>query len=275
MIGDKNREGSDIMENQFSKRVTYNGLSVKYALGPTSLRGNEIHTYHEMLYFMTDGNILYTKYGQRKIHAQTLVIIPKYTYHRTDIKDESKYRRIAMNFDDMFEPALFQEIMDDIHVFENIPESIMRILREMIRIFDQDLPDYKCELMQYACFIQLAIELSLQKNPQKAIPAETNATLSSIITYIDDHLTETLNENIIAKALLCSPSTVRATISRNLNTSLHKYIVKKRLMQARKLIETGMHASQIYQKCGFSDYSTFYRAYKNYFGVAPSGKTKG
>ena len=108
------------MENQFSKKVTYNGLSVKYALGPTSLRGNEIHTYHEMLYFMTDGNILYTKYGQRKIHAQTLVIIPKYTYHRTDIKDESKYRRIAMNFDDMFEPALFQEIMDDIHVFENI-----------------------------------------------------------------------------------------------------------------------------------------------------------
>ena len=56
MIGDKNREGSDIMENQFSKRVTYNGLSVKYALGPTSLRGNEIHTYHEMLYFMTSSD---------------------------------------------------------------------------------------------------------------------------------------------------------------------------------------------------------------------------
>ena len=262
------------MENQFCKTVAYNGLNIKYAQGPTSLRGNEIHTCHEIVYFMTDGNIFYSKYGQRKIHAQTLVVIPKYTYHRTDIKDDSKYRRIAMNFDDMFAPALFEEIMDDIHVFEDLPDGLIQILRDMVSAFNQDIPDFKRELLLYSSFTQLLVELSLQKNPQKAIPVETNATLSSIISYIDDHLSETLNEQIIAKDLFLSPSTVRATISHNLNISLHKYIVKKRLMLAQKLIETGMHASHVYQKCGFADYSTFYRAYKNYFGISPSRKNK-
>lgn len=262
------------MEKEFYKVVTYNGLTVKFAQGPSRLRGNEIHTCYEIVYFMTDGNILYSKYGQRKIHAQTLILIPKHTYHRVDIEEESKYRRMVMNFDDIFAPALFQELMDDIHIFENIPENLMHILRKMVSAFNQELPDYKCELMLYSCFIQLLIELSLQKNPQKSIPVEKNATLGSILAYIDEHLTETLNENIIAKDLFLSPSTIRATISRNLNTSLHKYIIKKRLMLAQKLIEEGMYASQIYQKCGFADYSTFYRAYKNYFGVSPSRRNK-
>ncbi|MBE6947190.1 MAG: AraC family transcriptional regulator [Ruminococcaceae bacterium] len=262
------------MENEFCKVVTYDGLTVKYAQGPSSRRGKEIHTCYEMVYFMTDGNILYSEYGQRKIPAQTLLLIPKHTYHRIDIEDESKYRRIVMNFGDMFVPELFQEIMDDIHIFDNIPENVMRILRRMISAFDQELPEYKCNLLQYACFIQLLIELSLQKNPQQAIPAETNATLASIIAYIDDHLTETLNEYIIAKDLFLSPSTVRTMISRNLNTSLHRYIIRKRLTLAQQLIETEKHPSLVYQKCGFADYSTFYRAYKNYFGVSPSQRGK-
>ena len=266
----KTRKGCIAVENHFCNTVSYNGLTIKYAQGPSMQRGNEIHTYHEIVCFLTGGNILYSEYGQWKIPAQTLLLIPKYTYHRADFEDESKYRRLVMNFSDMFAPALFQELLDDIHIFDNIPENVMQILRRMISAFEQNLPDYKCELIQYSCFIQLLVELSLQKNPRKAFPVETNPTLASIIAYIDAHLTEPLNENIIAKELFISPSTVRVTISRNLNISLHRYIVKKRLMLAQQFIEAEKPPSQVYQKCGFSDYSAFYRAYKNYFGVPPS-----
>ena len=46
----------------------------------------------------------------------------------------------------------------------------------------------------------------------------------------------------------------------------------KRIADARARIATvlGAKPTEIYTKCGFSDYSAFYRAYKNQFGYPPS-----
>jgi AraC-like DNA-binding protein len=43
----------------------------------------------------------------------------------------------------------------------------------------------------------------------------------------------------------------------------------KRLLAARAMIQRGEKASQAALVCGFSDYSVFYRAYKNHFGHSP------
>jgi AraC-like DNA-binding protein len=41
---------------------------------------------------------------------------------------------------------------------------------------------------------------------------------------------------------------------------------------AQREISFGAKPTDVYVKCGFSDYSTFYRAYKNQFGKPPSEK---
>ena len=52
-------------------------------------------------------------------------------------------------------------------------------------------------------------------------------------------------------------------------TSIGKYISVKRLLHARQMILQGRKPTEIYQSSGYQDYSTFYRAYVQYFGCCP------
>ncbi|EQK30291.1 helix-turn-helix domain-containing protein [Clostridioides difficile] len=52
-------------------------------------------------------------------------------------------------------------------------------------------------------------------------------------------------------------------------TSIHNYIVQKRLILAKSLITNGHLMSEVCNKCGFNDYSSFVRAFKKNYGVSP------
>ena len=52
-------------------------------------------------------------------------------------------------------------------------------------------------------------------------------------------------------------------------TTIHSYLVGKRLMLARELILGGTAAKEAAARSGFSDYSAFSRAYKKEFGCSP------
>ena len=52
--------------------------------------------------------------------------------------------------------------------------------------------------------------------------------------------------------------------------TLHNYIVNKRLLIARTLISEGMPVTKAALESGFSEYSTFSRAYRKQFGATPS-----
>ena len=55
--------------------------------------------------------------------------------------------------------------------------------------------------------------------------------------------------------------------------TLGQYISQKRLLLAKELLSSGVPGTQVCYDCGFKDYSTFSRAYKQLFGVTPSGRT--
>ena len=48
-----------------------------------------------------------------------------------------------------------------------------------------------------------------------------------------------------------------------------EYIVLKRLVLARSMILDGVPVSDAAKDCSFQDYSTFYRAFKQEFGISP------
>ena len=52
--------------------------------------------------------------------------------------------------------------------------------------------------------------------------------------------------------------------------TVHNYIISKRLLLARTKISEGTPILKASQLSGFSDYTTFSRAYKKQFGTAPS-----
>jgi AraC-like DNA-binding protein len=52
-------------------------------------------------------------------------------------------------------------------------------------------------------------------------------------------------------------------------TSIYRYVIFRRLLQARELMSAGEPPGEVYQLCGFGDYANFYRAFKGEYGISP------
>ena len=63
----------------------------------------------------------------------------------------------------------------------------------------------------------------------------------------------------------------RSVFTKATNMNAWEYIVLKRLVLARSLINDGTTPIDAAKACGFKDYSTFYRAYTSKYGNPPSG----
>ena len=79
----------------------------------------------------------------------------------------------------------------------------------------------------------------------------------------------------VAKSCFVSESYLFRLFKKELKQTPAKYVAAKRLLLAERLIGEGVTPTSVYEKCGFNDYTTFYRNYCSHFGHAPSiAKTK-
>ena len=78
----------------------------------------------------------------------------------------------------------------------------------------------------------------------------------------------------ISETLNVSKSCVAHIFKKEMNISIYKYILEKRLILAHNKILDGMPATLVALECGFSDYSGFYKQYKKMFNTAPSYSKK-
>ncbi len=101
-------------------------------------------------------------------------------------------------------------------------------------------------------------------------PADSRSKLlRDIITYINDHLEDDLNPDGIAANLYISRSQLDRIFKQNLGFTLWKYVTFKRLIRARHLLHAGIANNEVARRCGFGDYSTFYKVYTKIFDTPP------
>lgn len=96
-----------------------------------------------------------------------------------------------------------------------------------------------------------------------------------VIRYINKNLTQPLNLDAICEKFYLSKTQLCRLFKDATGTTVWKYITTKRLVKARQLIESGENPTHIFAtQCGFSNYSSFYRAYVKHFGCAPTGNRR-
>ena len=93
--------------------------------------------------------------------------------------------------------------------------------------------------------------------------------MDKIIRYIDEHITEPLNAEIISEEFFVSKSWLSHNFKNNLGMSLKKYINQKKLLMIEKLIPTGLSLSHLSEGYSYNNYATFFRQYKQYTGKKP------
>ncbi len=93
--------------------------------------------------------------------------------------------------------------------------------------------------------------------------------IEEILKYIAGHLEEPLTVDSLAKRFYLSRYYLMHRFKAVSGYTVHQYISQKRLLRAGELIRSGIPVMKAAEQAGFSEYSTFLRAFQNTFHMSP------
>ena len=121
-------------------------------------------------------------------------------------------------------------------------------------------------LIEFLCRVGRAVR---QAHPvtSNTLP---NSIIQEVLTYINSNYTQQLKAEQIAKKFGISVSYLSHEFQKFTNRSVYDYILYRRVMLARQMMQSDMSLNAIAYQCGFNDYSNFLRMFRKLVGVSPS-----
>lgn len=94
------------------------------------------------------------------------------------------------------------------------------------------------------------------------------------ISYINAHFSENLTLEQLAKKSYISVNQLCKLFKKRFGTTVAKYIMSKRISEAKKMLTQGKSVSDTALACGFADYANFIRVFKRFVGISPGKYSK-
>ena len=257
------------MSDLFTKYINSDNICFKHAKGISSRSGKEFHLFHEIILFLGGDAELISETVHTKLKPQTLIVIPKETYHQVIINgDQNEYYRCIFQFYETDENLpLIKSGIQELFITAS-DKNIAYLFSKMIQLTKNDISRESNAISKSV--LNLLLDEIKKKNSIDVDKHLNDGLTKQTIDYISEKLTENINIANIAQHLNVSPSTLMHTFKTNMNIPIHKYIIRKRLILAHTKISSGEPTNTVALECGFNDYSGFYKQYKKMFGVCPS-----
>ena len=249
---------------------------LEYKKMDTAKLKKHIHPSYEIL-FVTQGEIEYViEDNYYTLKSGDLLLIKPATYHFVRNISKAPYKRFCIQFIGSFvkDKELADEVYSQGEMFtlpkDSAFERIMLILSDLIEATPKDKIETVCNNLLHTLLISL---INLNSKPSESRPA-LSKSCQKIYEYVDLNLATIKSIEDISNALFFSKSYINHTFKDNFNIGVMQYIKNKRILTAHQLITNGENPTNVYQKCGFSSYIAFYRAYKQYFSESPAKAKK-
>lgn len=146
----------------------------------------------------------------------------------------------------------------------DIAEAFQRGQQESSNRF----PGWEAALYGNATMLIIQLNRALLSS-QKQPASEGSELLDELLEYVETHLREKISIGTAARHLLVSESTVTHLCRRRLGIGFYQYVTQQRLVVAKKWMQEPLTLAEIGEKAGFCDYSSFYRAFMQEYGISP------
>lgn len=239
------------------------------------------HEWMEILYCIRGSGSYLVEGVQYPLEPQDIFVIRPGELHKLTVDPDTPYERIAFHFApdalESLDPEhnLLRPFTDrglGIHNRYTLAEDSEGLLRAAFEDFTfKEVPQVRLNLLArlllFLTRLDGQFQLQIRHISSPEVPNE-------LIAYVNKHLFEDLSLQSISEDLHLSRSQVSRSFQQATGTSIWKYVTIKRLLAARAMIQRGEAANRACTACGFSEYSSFYRAYRSYFGHSPREDAK-
>lgn len=241
-----------------------------------------VHTdVYEIYYFISGDADIMVEGKVYKLTPYSLIIFPPKVLHGIQINSNEDYVRYCLYIDaneiiperrhlladiiPNMEYSINQEIL-----YNNVKDFHLEQFFAYLKKLETQAPDVKDELEPIFTEAILA-QIKVLKNTLRSSPETDNLSnkMLKIISYINNHISDPLYLDSIASTFYISKNYLNLLFKENLGTTVGEYIRIKRVALAKQYIKDGQTAMNAAFMAGFSDYSSFYRAYTKYNRSSP------
>ena len=240
------------------------------------------HDFHKLILVM-GGNTKYLIEGREyELLPFDFVLINRFHIHKPVAEDTAEYDRMIIYLsDDFLKKYGLLDAFEKAHEIGSyvvrFPGDISAGIFEQFKAIEDDLAkqdtEYAGELLTRIGVLKSIISFNkacIAEDFGFKPEARYNRKVIELITYINDNLGNELSIDFLADHFYMSKYHMMRIFKNETGYSIHQYISEKRILLARTLILGGMPATAACLECGFKDYSSFSRAFKNQLGLLPS-----
>lgn len=148
-------------------------------------------------------------------------------------------------------------------------EFIGELFAKGVREEELAEPGWEATVMGNTLMILGYLQRFYAERSEGAIKAEKPELLDRITGFVERHYTDHIAIGDLAKHFYVSSSTISHLFKQKMGISFYRYVTQRRLIAAKTLIERGRLLENVALEVGFSDYSSFYRAFKQEYGISP------
>ena len=148
-------------------------------------------------------------------------------------------------------------------------EIFATLFRHGIREAESHRPGWELAVAGNTMLLLTQIYRAFLTRSAEPLQAEKPELPDRVMAYVEERLDKKLTLAEVAHYFYVSESTISQTFRKKLGVSFYRYVTQRRLISAKALIEQGINLETVSEKVGFGDYSVFYRAFKQEYGISP------
>lgn len=234
------------------------------------------HAHYEIIYVVRGAGKYVVEGEQYELRPETLMLFRPGEFHYVNVRRDEAYERYVFHFS-VEGLAVEEEILrkleerplgeGNFYAIRDFSLTVAPLFERFLQL--SVLPRPVAEQIAVLILSELLLLLSLTR-PAAHKSKREEPLGARVIRYVNSHIAEPLSLDAIAREFYVSKFYLCRAFKRHNGISVLGYINSKRVMMARQMIESGEVAAVVSERVGFSDYSTFYRAYRKAYGHAPT-----
>lgn len=242
-----------------------------------------IHDCYEVYFSISGGKQFLIDNKVYDIAPGDLFLINQYDSHYLTQIEKEKHERIVIMIDPDYMKeissketnldACFQERNEKFsHKISLTSEQQSRFLYFVNKILTSN--GYGHDLLERATFTELFVlinQIVNEKNSDKVEdrPSTYNEQVDAILSYLNNNIQYPISIGDLSKQFYISESYICRIFKSATGTTINKYMTARRISIAKSLLAEGIGVSDVCEKCGFSDYSNFLKAFTKSVGISP------
>ncbi len=223
--------------------------------------------------FLKKGDLTYNVSGRSyKLSKNCLVLTRPFERHNLTFNTPCEYERYVFLFDEKkLVPDVYEKLPANIDVINFDSNALVCGLFQKIEYYYANLESEELEQILISIIQEILYNIKLSaRSLYSPKNVKVNPLIHDAIHYIDSNIYVPLTIDDVCNELHITKGYLHQLFVKHMEIPPGQYIISKKLAIAQKELRMGAKATDVCLTCGFTDYSTFYRQYKNLFGRSPS-----